>query len=102
MDVHKTDNAIKKQIHKAPQLHQIDSYHPLFRPPYGKFKMSQAKQLLNQGYKVVLWDVLSFDWDANTTPKACYNNVIENIKKGSIVVFHDSLKAELNLRLCLA
>lgn len=70
----------------------------LFRPPYGKITRKQAKILQKNGYTIVMWDVLSFDFDANISEKKCFLNVSENIKPGSIVVFHDSLKAEKNLR----
>ena len=69
----------------------------LFRPPYGKFKNKQSKKLLELGYKVILWDVLSYDWDKSITEEACFNNVISAAKEGSIVVFHDSVKASRNL-----
>lgn len=69
----------------------------LFRPPYGRIKPSQA-QFLQRHYQVVMWDVLSGDFDENLTPEDCYQNVIRNAKSGSIVVFHDSLKAQANVR----
>ena len=85
-----------KDIKKCAEL--VDS--KLFRPPYGKLKPSQTRQIRKQ-YKVVLWDVLSGDFDAEITSEMCLNNVIENTTKGSIVVFHDSLKAEKHLRFVL-
>ncbi len=69
----------------------------LFRPPYGKIKTSQAKALRKLGYKKIMWDILSMDFDQATSPEACLDNVLKNIKSGSIVVFHDSLKARKNL-----
>ena len=69
----------------------------LFRPPYGQLKSSQGKALIKLGYSIVMWDILSFDWDKNVTPKNCLNKVISNTKNGSIIVFHDSLKAKDNL-----
>ena len=73
----------------------------LFRPPYGKISPFQAKEILNKGYKIVMWDVLSFDFDNKISPEKCLNNVIKNTESGSIIVFHDSLKAEQNLRYAL-
>jgi peptidoglycan/xylan/chitin deacetylase (PgdA/CDA1 family) len=73
----------------------------LFRPPYGKLKITHGKHLLSLNYKIIMWDVLSFDWDAMVAPKKCSQNVIEKAKPGSIVVFHDSLKAENNLKYAL-
>ena len=76
----------------------IDS--KLFRPPYGKLKPSQAKHLRKQ-YNIVLWDVLSGDFDKTISSEKCLNNVLRQAKNGSIIVFHDSLKAEKHLRYVL-
>jgi len=65
----------------------------LFRPPYGKIKRSQTKRLIKNDYNVIMWSVLSADFDKNINKAACLNNVIKNAKNGSIVVFHDSDKA---------
>lgn len=72
----------------------------LFRPPYGKIKRAQIKYL-NDQYKIVMWDVLSGDFDLNINPEKCYTNVIDKVKSGSIIVFHDSLKAAENLKYTL-
>lgn len=73
----------------------------LFRPPYGKISNTQARKIQEMGYKVVMWDVLSFDWDRTITSEKCLDNVSKNTETGSIVVFHDSLKAEKHLRFVL-
>ena len=73
----------------------------LFRPPYGKIKPSQSKQLRAMGYKIVMWDVLSEDFDATISPERCLENVLKNVTSGSIIVFHDSLKAFPNLEYAL-
>lgn len=73
----------------------------LFRPPYGKIKAAQAKKLRQQGYKIIMWDVLSADFDQNITKEACLDNVVSNTKSGSIIIFHDSLKAFKNLEYVL-
>ena len=73
----------------------------LFRPPYGKIKPSQSKILRKLGYKIIMWDVLSCDFDQTITPEKCLNNVLKNISCRSIIVFHDSIKAEENLRYVL-
>ena len=72
----------------------------LFRPPYGKLRPSQI-QFLQRHYRIIMWDVLSADFDQDITPENCFQNVIQNAGPGSIVVFHDSLKAETNLRYAL-
>lgn len=73
----------------------------LFRPPYGRIKSSQAKLLQNKGYKIVMWEIISYDFDAGISGEECLQNVLGKIRPGSLVVFHDSLKAEKNLRYVL-
>ena len=72
----------------------------LFRPPYGKVKTSQIKYL-SDNYKIVMWDILSQDYSQNSSPEKVLSNVLGNIRGGSIVVFHDSAKAEPNLTFAL-
>ncbi|MFK7832779.1 MAG: polysaccharide deacetylase family protein [Winogradskyella sp.] len=102
-DVLKTQSLInsKTQNHQHWNLEFKDCDLGLFRPPYGKFKTKQSKQLQNLGYKIVLWDVLSYDWDNSVTEATCLKNVTSAAKEGSIIVFHDSLKASRNLKYVL-
>ncbi|MEN8124921.1 MAG: polysaccharide deacetylase family protein [Bacteroidota bacterium] len=65
----------------------------LFRPPHGKIKTKQAKYLLKNDYRIIMWDILSGDFDRNLSKEQCLQNVIQNTQKGSIIVFHDSEKA---------
>lgn len=83
------------------QQSTISNQQSLFRPPYGKITPSQAKILQKKGYKIVMWDIISYDYDATISEEKCLQNVLKNIKPGSVVVFHDSLKAEKNLRYVL-
>ncbi|MFY0602785.1 MAG: polysaccharide deacetylase family protein [Flavobacteriaceae bacterium] len=73
----------------------------LFRPPYGKIRKKQAKALIESGYKIIMWDVLSGDFDTTISREKCLNNVIENTESGSIVVFHDSIKAQKRIEYAL-
>ena len=72
----------------------------LFRPPYGRLKPKQA-QFLQRHYRVVMWDVLSGDFDPALSPQQCFRNVVNHAEPGSIVVFHDSLKARERLEYAL-
>lgn len=72
----------------------------LFRPPYGKLLPRQAG-FLHRHYHIIMWDVLSGDFDPNISTEQCLQNVLNNAGKGSIVVFHDSKKAWENLRFAL-
>ena len=73
----------------------------IFRPPYGKIKKSQSTILRQLGYKIIMWDVLSADFDTKITPEKCLDNVTKNVKSGSIIVFHDSKKSFKNLKYAL-
>ncbi|WP_158796994.1 polysaccharide deacetylase family protein [Pedobacter sp. L105] len=75
----------------------------LFRPPYGRIKNSQIRQLkiLYPALNIIMWDVLSGDFDLNLSPEKCYQNVIRNTENGSVIVFHDSLKAFDRLKFAL-
>jgi peptidoglycan/xylan/chitin deacetylase (PgdA/CDA1 family) len=73
----------------------------LFRPPYGKIKSAQATLIRKQGYKIIMWDVLSADFDRTITPEECLNNIVNNVADGSIIIFHDSIKASVNLKYAL-
>jgi peptidoglycan/xylan/chitin deacetylase (PgdA/CDA1 family) len=73
----------------------------IFRPPYGKIKRSQAKAIRKSGYKIIMWDVLSVDFDPTLSREKCLQNVLSNVESGSIIVFHDSIKALKNLEYVL-
>lgn len=75
--------------HASAHIHS-----PLFRPPYGKIKSSQGKLLKQSGYQIIMWDVLSGDFDRSISPEKCLKNVLKNTKNGSIIVMHDSEKAK--------
>ncbi|MDQ5930753.1 MAG: peptidoglycan-N-acetylglucosamine deacetylase [Bacteroidota bacterium] len=72
-----------------------------FRPPYGKLKNDQINELKKKGYKIIMWDVLSADFDTSISKEKCLENVVANIKPGSIIIFHDSIKALPNLKFAL-
>ena len=76
-------------------------FHNLFRPPYGKIKKSQATAIRKLGYKIIMWDVLSADYNQSVLPEQCLENVLKNVTTGSIIVFHDSVKAFPNLEYAL-
>lgn len=80
---------------------QLNNKAKLFRPPYGKIKRKQALKIKSLGYKIIMWDVLSADFDTTITKEKCLENVIQNTQKGSIIVFHDSVKASEKLEYTL-
>ncbi len=69
----------------------------LFRPPYGRLTSSQARRLQEAGFQVVMWSVLSADYNKEITKEKCAMRVLENIQPGAIVLFHDSEKAAHNM-----
>lgn len=65
----------------------------LFRPPYGRIKRMQARGLQERGFRIIMWSLLSADFDTNINGITCLENVIFSLRPGDIVVFHDSEKA---------
>jgi peptidoglycan-N-acetylglucosamine deacetylase len=90
------------QMKNADYLDNVSSCHQvlkstLFRPPYGRIKWSQVK-LLKPNYKVVMWSLLSLDYLKGLNVEKSLNELKKQTKSGSIIVFHDSVKAEQNLK----
>ncbi len=85
------DNDYMQNIEKCSEVVHSN----LFRPPYGrisKTQLSKFKTLFPQ-MEIVMWDVLSGDFDPNISVEKCTRNVLKNVCNGSIIVFHDSEKA---------
>lgn len=72
----------------------------LFRPPYGQLKRGQYRLLLKKGFRIVMWDVISYDYE-KISPEQCLKIAINNTRNGSVIVFHDNLKAEQNIKYVL-
>ena len=72
----------------------------IFRPPFGRILPQQIKRL-KENYKIVMWDIFSWDFKKNISPEKIYNNVIDNVVEGSILVFHNNKKSLNNLKLTL-
>lgn len=68
----------------------------LFRPPYGRIRPAQVRALKKK-YRIIMWSVLSVDYDSGLEEKQVIRNVVENVRPGSVIVFHDSVKASKNL-----
>ena len=95
----KTKNYIENfKLCETEHLKLNSEHFLLFRPPYGKMTLSQSKKIQKLGYKIIMWDVLSYDFKASITAEKCKENVLKNTTAGSIIVFHDSIKAEKTLR----
>lgn len=73
---------------------------PLLRPPYGRITRPLAREL-HRTHQIIMWDMLTCDYDQQFAPEECLATAIRLSRPGSIVVFHDSLKASRNLRYVL-
>jgi len=85
---HVSTKSYLKEVLKCEEVVQSK----LFRPPYGRITRSQTRLMMHR-YKVIMWDVLSGDFDTTITKERVLKNVLQNTRPGSIIVFHDSLKA---------
>ena len=87
---------LTKNTRYIENIQQASAYivSKLFRPPYGRLKSSQARLLQQEGYEIVMWDVLSGDFDKSIPPEKCLENVLKNTTNGSIIVMHDSEKSK--------
>ncbi len=89
----------KTYLENVAQCRQVVNSQ-LFRPPYGRMKPQQLKAL-KRDFRIVMWDVLSGDFSQKLSAETCLQHVVQFARPGSIVVLHDSLKAERNLRYVL-
>ena len=95
----KTNDAVYlENIQKCQALLGVDT--SLFRPPYGRIKKTQVAEVL-ENYSIVMWDVLTGDFDRSLPADVCLRKTIQYTRPGSIVVFHDSLKAWPTMRYVL-
>ena len=89
----------EKEIRKIQEQFENKTAQPrLFRPPYGQIKPSQIKLLRERGYEIIQWSDLSCDYDKHLNCEKSLSALVKNTKPGSIVVFHDSEKAEHQLK----
>jgi peptidoglycan-N-acetylglucosamine deacetylase len=78
-----------ENVRKASEFIESD----LFRPPYGRFTFRQQR-LLKSDYEIVMWDIITHDYNKNFSPESILQNVKRLSRNGSLVVFHDSIKAK--------
>lgn len=101
------ETALPHYLHNVAQCQQVlEQLRPqagkrkLFRPPYGRITAKQAAAL-RPDYELVMWDVLTNDYDRSLNPENCLRQAINCTQSGSIIVFHDSLKAQPNMQYAL-
>ncbi len=98
-DIELCNQVIKKSLLASSSSERVGERY-LFRPPYGRAKKSQISNLAPQ-YSIIMWDVLSGDYHKTTSPEKCLNNVTRATRNGSIIIFHDSYKAQKNIEYAL-
>ncbi|MDR1624632.1 MAG: polysaccharide deacetylase family protein [Tannerellaceae bacterium] len=86
----------KKYLDNIKKANEYIHSH-LFRPPHGHMRFPQTLFLRKQ-YKIIMWDVVTRDYSPHMTPNGVFNVVKNYTRNGSIIVFHDSLKAETNMK----
>lgn len=89
----------KDYLDSIDQFHQLNST-KLFRPPHGRISKRQVRKLQPK-FKIIMWSLLSGDFDKTLSPTECAYNTVQYTRPGSIIVFHDSLKAKDTLKQCL-
>jgi len=90
----------KKYLKDIEKCQQIILETKLFRPPFGNIYPWQIAKLKKE-YKIIMWDVVGWDFDKNTSKKKCFLNVVNNVGSGSIILLHDNEKAQENLQFAL-
>ena len=93
-------NSKKKYLADVEKCQELMPKNTLFRPPYGKITKAQISAL-KEKYKIILWDVLGWDFQQNTTPKKIKKNILNNTKAGSIIVLHNNQKSFNNVQAML-
>jgi len=87
----------EKYLEDIDNCQELMPNNKLFRPPYGKITKAQIA-VLKEKYKIILWDVLSYDFKQNTSPKKVQENIIQNTTSGSIIVMHNNQMSFKNLQ----
>ena len=82
------------------ELDELGQHAKILRPPYGKISRKQI-DTLKKDYQIIMWDVLSGDYSSKITPDTCLHQTVKATRNGSIVLFHDNLKAEANVKYAL-
>jgi peptidoglycan/xylan/chitin deacetylase (PgdA/CDA1 family) len=94
------ESLLRESGHEQPAQKEVEVKKKLFRPPYGRIRSKQINALTEQ-YRIVMWDVLTSDYSQSLSPEKCLRGTISAARPGSIIVFHDSLKAQRNMTYAL-
>jgi len=86
-------SSTKSFLAEIEKCRKVLSETNLFRPPYGKIYPWQIRKI-QEKYKIIMWDILSYDFERNINSSKLKSNVLNNVKSGSIIVFHDNKNSE--------
>ena len=90
----------KKYLKDIGKCQNIIPKTKLFRPPFGNIYPWQISKL-KKDFKIIMWDVIAWDFDKKTSKEKCFLNVVNNVENGSIILLHDNKKAQENLQYAL-
>jgi peptidoglycan/xylan/chitin deacetylase (PgdA/CDA1 family) len=93
---HTSNKKYIENVHASNHLHN----NTFFRPPYGKLSLKQYLSL-KKTHKIILWDVMGYDFDSTRTPEVLYRKITQKIRPGSIIVLHENDKSLKNLQYLL-
>ena len=96
LETYQKETQIAQKNIEAHLINSSNSAKKLFRPPYGRITSAQGKWLIEKGFSIVMWSILTFDWEQQLSKEKCLKKSLK-AKSGDIVVFHDSVKASKNL-----
>ena len=90
-----TEKTVKEYVDNVGKAHEY-IHSKLFRPPHGRITLSQVNKL-KADFKIIMWDFITYDFDRQVTSTEILNEVKLRSRNGSVVIFHDSLKARKNV-----
>ncbi|MBE17098.1 MAG: polysaccharide deacetylase family protein [Cytophagaceae bacterium] len=100
-NIFQAEATMQKHSHRKP-LDNHNLQFPLFRPPYGVIRKSQARALKKRGFTIVMYRVIGYDWEAKVRPQQCLDKILNTTRSGDLIVLHDSIKAAQNMKYTLA
>ena len=90
-----TEKTVKEYVDNVGKAHEY-IHSKLFRPPHGRITLSQVNKL-KADFKIIMWDFITYDFDRQVTSTEILKEVKIRSRNGSVVIFHDSLKARKNV-----
>lgn len=89
----------KKYMNDVMEAHKLINSR-YFRPPHGHLRFHQVLEL-SHSFEIIMWDVITRDYNSKLSPDTVFKNVKKYVRNGSIITFHDSIKAEKNMKIAM-